>query len=110
MTEDLQNEVAGSADRVGSHATAPALLLQAQAALGQLAATADLATESGRRPFRIEPAWGDQLGELGHLVYLLADQTGVNLDQAVRRAATRSQLAAYARSDDSDPFKGTDWM
>ena len=72
---DLQAVVARAADRAGSHSTAPALLLQATAALGRLAELANAATEGGRRPFRIPPDWQPGLSELAYLVYLLADQT-----------------------------------
>jgi hypothetical protein len=105
---DLQTEVATAADRAGAHATAPALLLQAQAALGRLAETANTATESGRLPFRVGLGWDDQLGDLAHTIFLLADQTGINLEDAVRRASSRVQLATYARPSE-DPYPGGDW-
>ncbi|MDQ1733583.1 MAG: hypothetical protein QOK10_3742 [Pseudonocardiales bacterium] len=84
---ELQAEVAAAADRAEAHSTAPAILLQLQAALGSLAASADAVTEGGRRPYRVPADWPDRLGELGYLVYLLADQTGVSIDSAVRGVA-----------------------
>src|SRR5581483_7049435 len=77
---ELQSTVAAAADAASAHSTAPALLVQAVAALGRLAQTTDRATESGRRPFRIPHDWAAQLAELSWLSYLLADQTGVDLD------------------------------
>ncbi|HEX2902399.1 MAG TPA: hypothetical protein VHO01_02990 [Jatrophihabitans sp.] len=106
---DLQAVVASAADSAAAHSTAPALLLQAVAAVGRLAGVTDRATEAGRRPFRIPHDWPDELAELAWLVYLLADQTGVDLDAAVRAIAGRVTSEAAAerarqaanRTDDS---------
>lgn len=106
---DLQAAVASAADTAGAHSTAPAMLLQAVAAVGRLATVTDRATEAGRRPFRIPHDWADELAELAWLVYLLADQTGVELDSAVRSVAGRVSAQAAAerarhaanRDDDS---------
>jgi hypothetical protein len=86
--DDLQAVVAGAADAAGAHSTAPALLLQLVTALGRLSDTTNTATEGGRRPFRIPHEWSDQLSQLAYLVYLLADQTAVELDVTVRSIAT----------------------
>lgn len=86
--DDLQAAVARAADRAGAHSTAPALLLQASTALGRLAELATAATEGGRRPFRVPQDWEAGLSELAYLVYLLADQTGVEIDSAVRTRAS----------------------
>lgn len=86
---DLQATVARAADQAGSHSTAPALLLQATAALGRLADLTNAATEGGRRPFRVPADWQSGLSELAYLVYLLADQTAVDIDEAVRATAYR---------------------
>jgi hypothetical protein len=95
---DLQSAVARAADQAGSHSTAPALLLQAAAALGKLAELANAATEGGRRPFRIPPNWEPELAELAYLVYLLADQTAVDIDATVRARAGRvTDVAADLR-------------
>jgi hypothetical protein len=85
--DNLQATVARAADRAGSHSTAPALLLQATAALGRLAELTNAETEGGRRPFRVPPSWQPGLSELAYLVYLLADQTGVDIDSTVRSMA-----------------------
>jgi len=84
---DLQATVARAADQAGTHSTAPALLLQAAAGLGRLAELANASTEGGRRPFRIPPDWQPELSRLAYLVYLLADQTAVDLDATVRALA-----------------------
>jgi hypothetical protein len=84
---DLQGAVARAADQAGAHSTAPALLLQAAAALGKLADLTNTATDGGRRPFRIPHDWQPQLSELAYLVYLLADQTAVDIDSTVRSVA-----------------------
>jgi hypothetical protein len=91
---DLQATVARAADEAGSHSTAPALLLQTAAALGRLAELASAATEGGRRPFRIPPGWQPELSGLAHLVYLLADQTAVDIDATVRALAGQVSDAA----------------
>ena len=106
--EDLQATVARAADQAGSHCTAPALLLQAAAALGKLAELTSTATEGGRRPFRIPQGWQPELAELAYLVYLLADQTAVDVDAAVRSEAhQRSQAAAALRAQARD---GDGWF
>ena len=80
---DLQETVARSADVADLHATVPTLLLELQTLLGGLTATVTADTERGRRPFRPGPEWGSRLGELAYGVYLLADQTGVDIAQTV---------------------------
>ena len=107
--EDLQATVARAADRAGWHSTAPALLLQAAAALGRLAELANAATEGGRRPFRIPQNWQPELSELAYLVYLLADQTAVDVDAVVRSRAYQvgqaaDDLRAQARDDEGGWF------
>ena len=96
---DLQAAVARAADHAGSHSTAPALLLQAAAALGKLAELANTSTEGGRRPFRIPPDWQPELSALAYLVYLLADQTAVDLDATVRSLAGQVSAVADGRED-----------
>jgi hypothetical protein len=108
---DLQQTVAGAADAAGAHSTAPALLVQSVAALGRLAQTTDQATESGRRPFRIPHDWGSQLAELAWLMYLLADQTGVDLDAGVRAIAQGlSGRAAAERAQAADEGGEDSWF
>jgi len=108
---DLQDTVARAADQAGSHSTAPALLLQAMAALGTLAELTSTATEGGRRPFRIPHEWQPQLSELAYLVYLLADQTAVDLDEAVRAVAARVTLeAANQRSETAGQRRDGAWF
>jgi hypothetical protein len=94
VSADLSRAVAHSADVAELHAPVPALLLELQTLLGTLAATVSRETERGRRPFRPGPDWAARLGELGYGVYLLADQTGVELEQAV--AATAQGISARA--------------
>ncbi len=105
---DLQATVASAADAAGAHSTAPTLLLQAAAALGRLAESAEKATESGRRPFRIPYEWGERLSELAWLVYLLADQTAVDLDGQVRLIAGRVAAEAERAAAPQDDPMGTE--
>ena len=105
---DLQETVARSADAAELHATAPTLLLELQTLLGAMAATATASTERGRRPFRPNPDWSQQLGELAYGVYLLADQTGVELAQhvdATARATTARGERAKAADQHGWPFE-----
>lgn len=91
---NVQRLVAQSADAARLHATAPALLLELQTQLGILAATATRATERGRRPFRPTSDWAGRLGELAYGLYLLADQTGVDIDGQVTAIAMMQQRRA----------------
>lgn len=91
---DVQQIVARSADAVGLHATAPAQLLELQTQLGALAATATAATERGRRPFRPTPDWSARLAELAYGIYLLGDQTGVDIAREVMMTAHALQRRA----------------
>lgn len=96
---DLQAVVANAADAAEAHSTAPALLLQAMTALGRLSDLTNTATGGGRRPFRIPHEWSDRLSELAYLVYLLADQTAVDVDSSVRSiAATVTAQAGQQRA------------
>ena len=104
MTE-LARLVAESADAADLHATAPALLLELQTELGALAATATAATERGRRPFRPPADWNRRLGMLAYGIYLLADQSGADLEAEVRTVAEATRATAAARRPDGEwPF------
>jgi hypothetical protein len=103
MTVDLSQVVAHSADAAEMHAPVPTLVLELQALLGAMSATVAAATTRGRQPFRPTPDWAGRLGELAYGVYLLADQTGVDVAQAVQ--ATAARVAAHARqAADGDLF------
>jgi hypothetical protein len=106
---NLQTAIAEAADRAGTHATAPALLVQAMAHLGQLAASSDVATESGRRPFRTGPDWDRELAQLAYTVYLLADQTDVDLDDEIRGIAGRVAESAVIATAHHHP-RTDDWI
>ena len=92
--DNLQEVVAHSADAADLHAPVPTLLLELQSLLGTLTATVTSATDRGRRPFRPTPDWPTRLGELAYGVYLLADQTGVDVTQAVEVTATNLRVHA----------------
>lgn len=105
LVTDLARLVAESADAADLHATAPALLLELQTELGALAATATAATERGRRPFRAPADWNRRLGLLAYGVYLLADQTGADVDAEVRGVAEATRASAANRRPDGEwPF------
>ncbi|HEY7010716.1 MAG TPA: hypothetical protein VH395_17325 [Jatrophihabitantaceae bacterium] len=89
MTVELSQAVAQSADAADLHAPVPTLLLELQTLLGTLGATVAAETNRGRKPFRPGPDWEPRLGDLAYGLYLLADQTGVDVAQAVLRTARR---------------------
>ncbi|HEU5008386.1 MAG TPA: hypothetical protein VFT67_15530 [Jatrophihabitantaceae bacterium] len=89
--ESLTEVVTRTADAAELHAPVPTLLLELQSLLGLLTATVTDATDRGRRPFRPTPDWPDRFGDLAYAVYLLADQSGVDVDAAVRAAAANVQ-------------------
>ncbi len=96
MDVDLSQAVARSADAADLHAPAPTLLLELQTLLGTLTASVAAETNRGLKPFRPGRDWPQRLGDLAYGVYLLADQTGVNLAAAVTAAADRIGGAAEA--------------
>jgi hypothetical protein len=109
VTGDLQARVAQSADVAELHAPVPTLLLELQTLLGALSATVTAGTDRGRRPYRPDQDWGNRLGELAYGVFLLADQTAVNLTEAVELTAQHLELrghAAKAESEQGWPFEG----
>ena len=103
---ELQRIVTDAADKLGLHATAPTMLLDLQVRLGALAAEVVYATENGRRPYRPTQAWEPALGDLAFALVNLADQTGVDLDQAVRMAVDRLYRSGLAqrRTEAGWPF------
>lgn len=103
---DVQTSVATSADAAALHAPVPALLLELQSVLGTLTATVTAATQRGRRPFRPDGQWPQRLGDLAYGVYLLADQSGVALDQAVVEAAARVRAQAHFQQAQAGPDTG----
>ncbi|MDQ1734427.1 MAG: hypothetical protein QOH56_678 [Pseudonocardiales bacterium] len=105
--------MAAAADRAGAHSTAPALLLQVQGALGQLAGEADRVTEGGRRPYRVSSPWAGKLAELAYLVYLLADQTGVSVESEVLAVAARvdtEEAVRHSRLNEPEDSIKRDWI
>jgi hypothetical protein len=105
---DLNEVVAQSADAADLHAPVPTLLLELQSLLGTLTATVTTATDRGRRPFRPTPDWSARVGELAYGIYLLADQSGVNVAEAVTATANnlhRQGRRAQASSETDWPFK-----
>jgi hypothetical protein len=106
---DLAQVVAHSADAAELHATVPALLLELQTELGALCATATAATERGRRPFRPPADWAARLGTLAYGIYLLADQSSVDLGgevRAVALATARNAELAKNQQQSGWPFEG----
>ena len=103
MTGELTQAVARSADAAELHAPVPTLLLELQTLLGTLCATVAAETNRGRKPFRPGPDWPQRLGELGYGVYLLADQTGVDLDDGVASTAQRLAESAARPTPGPDP-------
>jgi hypothetical protein len=106
---DLQARVALSADTADLHAPVPTLLLELQTLLGALSATVTNGTERGRVPFRPGPDWGNRLGELAYGVFLLADQTAVDVAQAIELTAQHLELRgqqAKAADEHGWPFEG----
>jgi hypothetical protein len=108
-TNNLQARVANSADLAELHATVPTLLLELQTLLGTLSATVTAATERGRRPFRPGPEWDQRLGELAYGVYLLADQSAVDLAASLEHTAALVEMRGrHAKAADQHgwPFQG----
>jgi hypothetical protein len=104
---ELQERVARSADAADLHAPVPTLLLELQSLLGALASTVTAETQRGRRPFRPGPDWSNRVGELAYGVYLLADQSAVDVDQAVELTAQHLELKgeqARAAAENGWPF------
>ncbi len=86
------------------HATVPTLLLELQTLLGALTASANASTQRGRRPFRPGPDWSTRLGELAYGVYLLADQSGVDVAESV--LATAGRLQQHGQSQQAATGQG----
>jgi hypothetical protein len=105
---DLQARVAQSADVADLHAPVPTLLLELQTLLGSLCTTVTDATDRGRRPFRPTADWNNRLGDLAYGVYLLADQSGVEVAKAVELTARQLELRGQqAKAEDQQgwPFE-----
>lgn len=94
FVRDLQANIAQVADRLGLHATAPVLTLGLVTDVGRLADEALAATSFGRRPFRPTDAWAQRLAEVAFTMINLADQTGVDLDAALRATLARYQASS----------------
>ena len=86
------------------------MLLELQSLVGWLSGLASESTERGRRPFRTGESWDAALGAVGFAMYNLADQTGVDLGQAIARHAHQLAAAAdaapnrHAKYDTGWPF------
>lgn len=105
---DLQTRVAQSADVADLHAPVPTLLLELQTLIGSLCGTVTDATDRGRRPFRPTADWNSRLGDLAYGVYLLADQSGVDIAKAVELTAQQLEVRgqqAKAADQQGWPFE-----
>ncbi len=105
---ELQERVASSSDVAELHASVPTLLLELQSLLGALGNVVTAGTERGRRPFRPGPDWANRLGELAYGVYLLADQTGIDVEQTIALTAQhleRRGEQVKAASEHGWPFE-----
>jgi NTP pyrophosphatase (non-canonical NTP hydrolase) len=91
---DVQAKVAQVADKLGLHANAPTLTLTLLTEVGRLADEVLSATAGGRRPFRPGEEWQQRLADVAFTVINLADQTGVQLDDALHGAIARREAAA----------------
>lgn len=96
--------VAATADQLGLHATATILVLGMTTDIGRLADEALAGTSFGRRPFRPTEAWAQRLADIAFTLINLADQTGVDLETALRAALSRYQASAAQRPVDDLPF------
>jgi hypothetical protein len=96
---DLHEVVNRSADAADLHAPVPTLLLELQALLGNLSSTVSRATNRGRGPFRPDENWTLRLGELAFYVYVLADQSNVDLNAVVPVVAAQLETRQNAFSD-----------
>lgn len=98
--------VAQTADQLGLHATAPTLTLGMMTDIGRLADEALAGTSFGRRPFRPTEGWSERLADIAFTLINLADQTGVDLETAVKAALDRYQSGAASEADAGDdlPF------
>ncbi|MBI1759284.1 MAG: hypothetical protein HYR62_08680 [Actinobacteria bacterium] len=101
---ELQTVVARTADQLGLHATAPTLLLGLLTDVGRLADEALSGTAFGRRPFRPTDDWAPRLADIAFTLINLADQTGVDLGNALRAALGRYQAVPAAPVVDDLPF------
>jgi hypothetical protein len=100
---ELAQAVARSADAADLHAPVPALLIELSTILGTLTATVTAVTERGRRPFRPTQDFTERLGELAYSVFLLADQSGVDVTAAALATARGIEARAVrARATEAD--------
>lgn len=103
----MQTAVAQTVDRLEMHATATAILLDVQDKLGDLCREALRITSNGRRPFRPTQGWESAIAELSFTILSLADQTGIDLEQAVQKVVMRlSQGPAYGPPGPGGPGPG----
>jgi NTP pyrophosphatase (non-canonical NTP hydrolase) len=101
---ELQTRIAQTADGLGLHATAPTLTLGLLTDVGRLANEALAGTSFGRRPFRPTDAWAQRLADVAFTIINLADQTGIDLEQALYAALARYEANMPAAPVDDLPF------
>ena len=98
VSDELQNRVAHSADVADLHATVPTLLLELQTLLGTLSATVTAEHRARAAAVPSRSATGTTgSGELAYGVFLLADQTGVDVAEALETHRGRTWSCAAGR-------------
>ncbi len=89
-----QREIARFAARHGLRSGVAARLLDLTSELGEVSKAYLLASGYGQKPFRADAAWEEEMGDLLFSLLLLAEASGIELEEALRRVLAKYEARA----------------
>jgi NTP pyrophosphatase (non-canonical NTP hydrolase) len=97
--DELQRSVRGFVEAHGLEASAEVRLLDLLSEVGELAKEALKVSEYGHRAFTPTPDWQDELGDALFSLFCLANETGVDVEQALHGALQKYERRLAAGGD-----------
>ena len=89
-----QRGIARFAARHGLRGEVAVRLLDLASELGEVSKAYLLGTGYGQRPFRADASWEEEMGDLLFALLLLAEESGIELEGALRRVLAKYEARA----------------
>ncbi len=94
-----QKEIARFATRHRLSRKAAVRLLDLTSELGEVSKAYLKATDYGQYPFRADAAWEEEMGDLLFALLLLAEESGIELERALRQALAKYEARARDKGE-----------
>ena len=91
-TAELQRVVREFTEKAGIEAALPSRLLDLTSEVGELAKELLCGTAYGKQEFKPTAGWSDELGDVAFVLFVLAAQSGVDLETATQRSMAKYKM------------------